>query len=83
MGIRDFNTLTLTEKHLILRKEGQFVDSCQYESYYVALYKVDSMLVELYYNVDTGSFDSISVATTDDLWKYVDKISLNELFGTH
>jgi hypothetical protein len=80
--MKDFQKLPLYEKLIYIGKQGRFIYCCEYGDYNVSLYEVDHSMIEQYYNRHTGVFESVRIASTNDLLKYVDQISIEQLLAS-
>jgi hypothetical protein len=77
--MKHFDKLQLYEKLMFVGKYGRFICSCRYGEYNVSLYQLYNSLIEQYYNTNTGVFESVRIASTNDFLKYVDGVSIEEL----
>jgi hypothetical protein len=76
-----FDSLTFTDKTELLRKGGEIIITVTTSQHYVSLYVLDNFLVERYYNIETKVIDQISTSDGYSLDKYLNHISINEVYG--
>jgi hypothetical protein len=59
-----------------ISNHGDVIDSIEYYSRRVTLYSVESEFYEIYYDQKTNEIERASLATHEDLQKYLNRIKL-------
>jgi hypothetical protein len=78
--INPFDHLCEADKLEVLKKAGMPILVITHERYCVTLYVLEDFLVERYYNCHTKAMEAIRTAETVDLEKYLDEITINEIY---
>jgi hypothetical protein len=74
-----FNELPITDRALLVAEFAGFLQSIEFYDYRVHLYNLNNHFVEVYYNITTRAVERISLATYDDLDKFLPRIILPNL----
>lgn len=77
--MKGFDKLDIDSKSIVLQYNGRPVTSIIYYNYRTTLYAYKSMLIEEYFDTETKEITRISVASSDDLRKYVEHVDLDTL----
>jgi hypothetical protein len=77
--MRVFETLDITSKREILKRESVMLFAMPYYHYMIRLYSLGHSFVEEYFDTEQKKVTRISEATDQDLFKYLAKISLTDL----
>jgi hypothetical protein len=75
-----FEKLDVMRKYEILRKEGTRILTISYQKFCVTLFLFNGVYMESYYNIDTLKVESINPAGFNDLSKYLDYITIYDLY---
>jgi hypothetical protein len=78
--MNNFNALDLVNRNELLKNKGSRVITISYKNYCVTLYLLDKHFVERYFNIETSQIEMVQLAMNKDLEKYLDFITLNELY---
>lgn len=76
--MKTFDHLDISSKKNILQKSS-LLFAMAYYHYIVRLYAHNEYFVEEYYDTEQKKISRISVANDQDMFKYLSKISLNDL----
>jgi hypothetical protein len=71
-----FNSLELRYKGSLLKKNAVYLMLTNYQHYTVTLYYWDRFFIELYYDDERGQTTRITLASTKDLDKFLNEISI-------
>lgn len=74
-----FNELTLVDKNWLVREYGDYLISMEYYDYRVHLYSLNAHFIEMYQNIDTRQIERISIASSNDLNKFLSRILIGNL----
>ncbi|HYG01430.1 MAG TPA: hypothetical protein VD927_03245 [Chryseosolibacter sp.] len=74
-----FDTFDFHLKCDILRKFATYITSTGFNHYTVKLYTWDKFFIEEYYDNEIEETTRISIAGDNDMEKYLDEITLNDL----
>jgi hypothetical protein len=69
-----FNDLSNSDKMLLVEDMGIHLSSIEYYDHRIHLYAMNSMLVEVYLNIETKEVERITVAAYSDLDKFLSRI---------
>jgi hypothetical protein len=75
-----FEKLDLMRKYETLRKEGTRILTISYQKFCVTLFLFDGVYMESYYNIDSLKVENITRASFNDLSKYLDYITIYDLY---
>jgi hypothetical protein len=79
MKLNSFNNLTLVDRALLISEFGQFLISMEYYDFRIYLFALNDSFVELYENVESKQIHQISMASYQDLDKYLSRIIIGQL----
>ena len=71
-----FENLSIREKASLIYAFGEYMLSVNHGAYAVSLYAMNSIFVEVYLNPETKQIDRITIATSKDLDKFLERIKL-------
>jgi uncharacterized protein YggT (Ycf19 family) len=74
-----FNELPLTDKAILVAEFGTLVTSIEFYDYWVHLYTLNNNFIEVYYNMQTRQIDRITLATYDEIDKFILNVDLRNL----
>jgi hypothetical protein len=77
--MRGFETLDISSKREILKKESVMLFAMPYYHYMIRLYSLGPLFIEEYFDTEQRKVTRISQATEQDLLKYLAKIQLTDL----
>lgn len=77
--MRAFETLDLSSKREILKKESTLIFAMPYYHYMIRLHSLGSSFIEEYFDTEQKKVTRISEATDQDMFKYLSKIELTDL----
>jgi hypothetical protein len=77
--MRGFETLDITSKKEILKKESVLLFAMPYYHYMIRLHSLGKTFIEEYFDTEQKRVTRISEATEQDLFKYLSKIELTDL----
>jgi hypothetical protein len=73
-----FENLSLEEKAKIACDEGIYMESITYYNATVNLYSWNKVFIEVYYHPATNEIERISIATDQDMNKYISRIDIKD-----
>ncbi|MBT1703323.1 hypothetical protein [Chryseosolibacter indicus] len=76
MGQTSFNNLSIQDKVLLIEDIGIELCSIEFYDHRIFLYAFDTLLIEIYKNIETKKVESITVASFGDLDKFTSRITL-------
>jgi hypothetical protein len=79
MKLNSFNNLTLVDKALLISEFGRFLMSIEYYDFRIYLFSLNDIFIEMYEHVETKQIHNISVASYNDLDKYLARIVIGRL----
>lgn len=71
-----FNELKLNDKILLIEDLGVELCSIEFYDHRIYLYAFDSLLIEVFKNIETRKVENITVANYGDLDKFITRITL-------
>jgi hypothetical protein len=71
-----FNELSMHDKVLLIEDLGQELCSIEHYDHRIYLYSFNSLLIEIYRNIESQKIERITVATYGDLDKFVSRITI-------
>ena len=77
--MRVFESLDISSKREILKKESVMLFAMPYYHYMIRLYSLGSTFIEEYFDTEQKKVTRISEATEQDMFKYLQKIALTDL----
>jgi hypothetical protein len=77
--MRGFETLDITSKREILKKESVLLFAMPYYHYMIRLHSLGRVFIEEYFDTEQKKVTRISEATEQDMFKYLSKIELTDL----
>ena len=69
-----FNELSLVDKNWLVLEYGDYLISIEYYDYRVHLYSLNSLFIEMYQNIETRQVERITIASGNDLNKFLSRI---------
>lgn len=77
MTKNEFNTLSIEDRYSLLKKSGEFIGSKKRESYFIHLFTLDGLYIEMWRTISTNQIQWIEVCDNlDSLSDYVKDINL-------
>jgi hypothetical protein len=76
---QSFDTLKTSDKILLIEDMGNLVLSMEFYEHRIFLFSFQSIFIEVYRNLESGEVESIKSASTDDLDKFLSRITLGNL----
>ncbi|MCD6019204.1 MAG: hypothetical protein K0S53_2325 [Bacteroidetes bacterium] len=78
-----FNSCSLDEKMDIVRRHGEFVSKITYFGFYINLYVVDQVFIEVYYNLHSSVVQYVEILDSHEerLNLFTVKVDLSDLFS--
>jgi len=77
--MRVFETLDITSKREILKRESVLIFAMPYYHYMIRLHSLGQSFIEEYFDTEQKKVTRISEATDQDMFKYLSKIELTDL----
>lgn len=77
--MRVFESLDITSKREILKKESVLLFAMPYYHYMIRLHSLGQSFIEEYFDTEQRKVTRISEATEQDMFKYLSKIELTDL----
>lgn len=74
-----FNELPLEDKNWLILEYGDYLLSIEYYDHRVKLYSLHSHFIEVYQRIDSRQVETIALATSNDLNKFLARILLGDL----
>jgi hypothetical protein len=75
--VDDFDTLPIDLRAQIVWTRGRYVETIVYYNQRVNLYSIDEYFVEVFYNGEKNEVERITIATDQDIKKYIMNINLS------
>ena len=79
MKLESLDSLSLSDRALLLAEFGHFLVSMEYYDYRLYLFSLNDGFVEIFENVDSRQIQRISVASYKDLDKYLSRIVIGRM----
>jgi hypothetical protein len=82
LNVTIFNSLALDERMIMVRRHGEFVSKIKYFGFYINLYVVDQVFVEVYYNLHSSVVQYVEVLdpAEERVNLFAGKVDLSDLF---
>ncbi|HEY0740111.1 MAG TPA: hypothetical protein VGD40_01565 [Chryseosolibacter sp.] len=77
--MRVFESLDITAKREILKRESVLLFAMPYYHYMIRLHSLGQSFIEEYFDTEQKKVTRISEATEQDMYKYLSKIELTDL----
>lgn len=78
--MKTFEKLDVKNRYELLRREGERLLTVSHYNFCVTLYTLNGNLVESYFNIKTLKVEKVEVAESPDLEKYVDYITIHDIY---
>jgi len=78
---KTFNELSIRDKALLLEDMGVQVCSIEFYDYRIYLYAFNSLLVEVFQNIESRRIERVTTADYGNLDKYASRITLSTLLS--
>ncbi|MDF2449946.1 MAG: hypothetical protein K0R26_2450 [Bacteroidota bacterium] len=82
LNVAIFNSFSLSDKMDIVRRHGEFISKIKYFGFYINLYVVDTVLVEVYYNLHSPEVQYVEVLDSREerINLFTVKVDLSDLY---
>ncbi len=74
-----FNELSLVDKNWLVLEYGEYLFSIEYYDFRVHLYSLNAHFIEVYQNIDSRQIERITIASSNDLNKFLSRILIGNL----
>jgi hypothetical protein len=78
--MKTFEKLDVKGRYELLRREGERVLTVSFYNFCVTLYTFNGCLVESYFNIRSLKVEKVEVAQNADLAKYMEYITIHEIY---
>ncbi|MES2566883.1 MAG: hypothetical protein V4565_08450 [Bacteroidota bacterium] len=82
LNVNIFNSFSLDDRMDIVRRHGEFISKIKYFGFYINLYVVDQVFIEVYYNLHSSIVQYVEVLDPEEdrMNLFTMMVDLSDLF---